>query len=78
MGSVVGECVFRSIDYAHKNKMIGKKTKFDAIDGIHEASLLSKDIVRIGFNDVKNFIKYNDSFVTNTGSPHYIKIVNTW
>tara|TARA_B100000963_G_scaffold319223_1_gene300923 strand:- start:30011 stop:30796 length:786 start_codon:yes stop_codon:yes gene_type:complete len=76
LSSLCGNGARCAVSYAYKNKMIGKKTKFDAIDGIHEASLLSKDIVRIGFNDVKNFLKHNESFVTNTGSPHYIKIVD--
>ena len=76
LSSLCGNGARCAVSYAHKSKMIGKKTKFDAIDGIHEASLLSKDKVRIGFNDVKNFLKHNDSFVTNTGSPHYIKIVD--
>ncbi|MDC3034581.1 diaminopimelate epimerase [bacterium] len=62
--------------YAFKNKIIGKKAKFNAIDGVHEAWLTSPEKVKIQINEVKKIFNHKDSFVTNTGSPHYVKIMD--
>ena len=62
--------------YAYKNKIIGEKTKFRAIDGIHEAWITSSEKVKIQINEIKKILKHEESFIINTGSPHYVKIMN--
>ena len=62
--------------YAYKNNIIGEKTKFKAIDGIHEAWLTSSEKVKIQINEIKKILKHKESFVINTGSPHYVQIMD--
>ena len=74
--SLCGNGARCAVLYAHKNKIIGEKTKFRAIDGIHEAWLTSPEKVKIQINDVKKILKHKESYVINTGSPHFVKIVD--
>jgi diaminopimelate epimerase len=69
-----GRC---SVAFASKHNIIGTKTKFKAIDGLHEAELLSSKEVRLNIQDVSTIIKHDDSFFVNTGSPHYVKLVES-
>ena len=62
--------------YAYKNKIINGKTKFSATDGTHEAWLTSSDKVKIQIKEIKKILKHKESFVINTGSPHYLKIMD--
>ena len=51
---------------------VTQKIQFDAIDGIHEASI-TEDLVKLKMIDVDKIENRGDSFVVYTGSPHYIK-----
>lgn len=62
--------------YAHKKKIIGEKTKFNTIDGVHQAWLTSHEKIKIQLNEVKKILKHKGSHIVNTGSPHYVKIVD--
>ena len=64
------------VAYAKKNNMIDSMAKFKAIDGIHKAKLLSHNEVRLYMQDVISIIKHKDSFFVDTGSPHYVKLVD--
>lgn len=52
------------------------KAKFTAYDGLHEAEILPNGNVRLKMNDVKEVRKLGSSFFINTGSPHFIQLVN--
>ena len=45
------------------------------VDGIHEAELLSDNLVRLKMTDVSEIETGNDFYYLNTGSPHYVKFM---
>jgi diaminopimelate epimerase len=49
---------------------------FLAIDGPHEAEIDDDGTVSLKMKDVKSVSDFHGDFVLDTGSPHYIKIVN--
>jgi len=53
----------------------GNKTRFIAIDGEHEAIIKGSD-VKLKMRDVKGIEKSEGHCVLNTGSPHYVTIVD--
>ena len=76
LSSLCGNGARCAVLYAYKNKSIGEKTKFRAIDGIHEAWIKSSEKVKIQINEIKKILKHKESFVINTGSPHYVQIMD--
>ncbi|MET0634845.1 MAG: diaminopimelate epimerase [Chitinophagaceae bacterium] len=50
--------------------------KFLAIDGEHEAEIDPDGIVSLKMKDVATIRKKNGDFMLDTGSPHYVKLVN--
>jgi diaminopimelate epimerase len=50
--------------------------KFFAVDGEHEAEIDTDGIVSVKMIDVDSVKKIRGDFVLNTGSPHYVKLVN--
>ncbi|WP_440880756.1 diaminopimelate epimerase [Tenacibaculum sp. C7A-26P2] len=67
-----GRCI---VAFAHKLKLIQKETKFNAVDGIHFASI-KDDIVSLKMINVDT-INIQESYAfTNTGSPHHIELVD--
>lgn len=67
-----GRCL---VQYAHDNGIIKDKYLFLAIDGPHEASIHTNGWVHLKMTDVVSVEKGEDFFVTNTGSPHFVKFV---
>lgn len=67
-----GRCI---VAFAKKLGLIEHKTKFLAIDGIHEAELDDTGIVALKMADVKQVEQGEDFYFLNTGSPHYVKSV---
>lgn len=57
--------------------MIHGKTIFNAYDGPHEAEVLPNDIVKLKMNDVNELINVDGGVSMNTGSPHFVKFVDT-
>lgn len=53
----------------------GNSAKFIAIDGKHEAVFTNKDRVKLKMNNVKSIRDNKSYFTLNTGSPHYVAIV---
>ncbi len=49
----------------------------DAVDGLHPAEVLSDNSpvyqVKLNMNQVRNWDKFGDDLIINTGSPHYVK-----
>lgn len=67
-----GRCI---VAFAKKLGIIGEQTNFLAIDGTHEARIHT-DFVSLQMNDVNGIEKHGEDFFLNTGSPHYVKVVN--
>ncbi len=56
--------------------IVDTKARFIAVDGPHDANLLSDGIVSLKMSDVKGIEIHNDHYFLNTGSPHYVKMVD--
>lgn len=50
--------------------------KFLAVDGAHDAEIDIDGIVSLKMKDVRTIRKFHNDFILDTGSPHYIKMVN--
>lgn len=68
-----GRCLVR---FAHDLGVIGNTCKFMAIDGEHDGHILPDGTVSLKMKDVEAIKNYNNDFVLNTGSPHYVSFVN--
>jgi len=67
-----GRCIVHFVNYL---KIIDDTTKFIAVDGVHEARIDGKNVL-LKMQNVKNIIEENNSYILDTGSPHYVKFVN--
>ena len=66
-----GRCI---VAFAKKLEVISDKTTFNAVDGLHHATI-EKNLVSLQMIDV-NKVDIHDSFVfANTGSPHHVQLV---
>lgn len=68
-----GRCIAH---LAHALGICGNDTKFEAIDGLHTATITG-DTVQLGMIDVSEIV-VNDQkdYILNTGSPHYIRFTS--
>jgi len=64
-----GRCI---VAFAKKLNIISDKTTFDAIDGIHHATI-KDNTVMLQMIDVDTIINTNSQLFLNTGSPHHIE-----
>jgi diaminopimelate epimerase len=55
--------------------IIDKNTVFEAVDGLHEASI-NNEIVSLKMNDVDTMEVNANSVFLNTGSPHHVEMVD--
>ena len=67
-----GRCI---ISFAQSLNVIKERTKFLAIDGPHDGIILDK-VIKIKMNNVSKVQKVENGLIMNTGSPHYIELVN--
>ena len=67
-----GRC---AVVFAHKLNIFKNQTQFQAIDGLHKAQILQKKRVKLKMIDVCNIQYQKGDFISNTGSPHYIRFV---
>ena len=74
-GSMCGNGGRCTVAFAHSLGLIKNKTKFIAVDGIHEA-VIQKEIISLKMANVKGIEKIGNSFFVNTGSPHYVKFAD--
>jgi diaminopimelate epimerase len=56
--------------------IVGRNMTFKAVDGIHEAQMLSDDVVALHMQDVKQIDFGTEYTLLDTGSPHLIKWVD--
>jgi len=67
-----GRCL---VAFANFLKIINTDTVFDAIDGVHKASIIG-DVVSLKMKDVSNIKEFSGELFLNTGSPHHITYVD--
>lgn len=67
-----GRCITA---FAQSLGIVSDKVRFLAIDGLHEATIGREGLVALKMNDVKTVETGDDFFYLNTGSPHYVKLV---
>lgn len=68
-----GRCI---VAFAKKMNLISSLTKFTAVDGIHNANIISSGIVELEMIDVSAVKKISEGFFLDTGVPHFVKFVN--
>lgn len=65
-----------SVQFAKDLGLINSSTQFKAIDGLHEAEILSDGLVKLKMSPVQNIEVLNtNTFVLDTGSPHYVEFI---
>ncbi len=65
-----GRCI---VKFASHLNIIKDKCSFWATDGAHEATIDTYGIVSLKMNNVQTIETFQDDFIVDTGSPHYIK-----
>ena len=68
-----GRCITA---FAKHLGIIIDKAKFIAVDGVHEAIIDEDETVSLKMQDVKTIEIGDNFFYLNTGSPHYVKLIN--
>lgn len=68
-----GRCM---VKFAYHLGMHKEVYRFLASDGVHEAEIDTDGIVSLKMKDVKKINRFHNDFILDTGSPHYIKLVN--
>ncbi|CAI8316265.1 MAG: Diaminopimelate epimerase [Flavobacterium sp. SCGC AAA160-P02] len=66
-----GRCI---VAFAKKLQLFNKKTKFIAVDGIHQAEI-NDNIISLQMMDVNNVKVFENYIFADTGSPHHIEMV---
>lgn len=73
-----GRCI---VAYAKKLGVVKDKVRFNAVDGQHEAVIVSSNeqsreyFISLKMADVSNVQIAPDHYILDTGSPHYVKFV---
>lgn len=67
-----GRCIAA---FGGKLGIIREKCRFLAIDGPHEALVLTENWVELKMSDVDSVEQGDDHFILDTGSPHYVVFV---
>jgi diaminopimelate epimerase len=63
-----------ALDFANELGLIADNSIFLAIDGTHQG-IIDGDLMCIHMNDVSGIENGDDYYYLNTGSPHYVKLV---
>jgi diaminopimelate epimerase len=74
-GSMCGNGGRCMVSFAHRLGLIGKSTRFLAVDGVHEAEVIAEEYVRLRMSDVDGVHVNADHYYLNTGSPHAVFFV---
>jgi len=67
-----GRCI---VSFAEMLEIIDNETTFMAVDGAHKGQFLG-DTISLQMNDVESIDGVGDGLVLDTGSPHYIEMVD--
>ena len=74
LGSMCGNGARCSVKFAQNNNFIKNKTLFNASDGNHSATIVDNQVF-LSMKDVLDIKSFGQDLILNTGSPHYIQIV---
>ena len=74
LGSMCGNGARCSVKFAQNNNLIKNKTIFNAFDGNHSATIVNNQVF-LSMKDVLDIKSFGKDLILNTGSPHYIQIV---
>ena len=61
------------IQYIYQTEKKKKEYHFLAIDGAHHATITDQGWVKIQMQDITNIQQFDDHYILNTGSPHWIQ-----
>jgi diaminopimelate epimerase len=75
-GSMCGNGARCLVQFAFDHGIVKEKYFFIAIDGPHEASIEKNGWIHLKMSDVNKVETSENFFVTNTGSPHYVQLVD--
>jgi len=75
-GSMCGNGGRCMVKYAYQIGIHRNEYRFVAADGEHLAEIDTDGIVSLKMKDVLTVRKKNGDFMVDTGSPHYVKLVN--
>ena len=64
-----GRCL---VAFAKSLSLIDKKANFNAIDGVHKATVNKNNSISLQMQDVNDVKIVNTNYFLNTGSPHYV------
>lgn len=64
-----------AVAFAYKMGIVERKTNFIAIDGAHQGEINGDSIVKINMKNVAGIERYNGDLILDTGSPHYVRII---
>ena len=64
-----GRCITA---FARDLGIVTEKAVFSGIDGLHHANILSPDMVSLKMIDVKGVKEFDDGYLIDTGSPHFV------
>lgn len=68
-----GRCL---VAFAKQLNVIQDKATFEAIDGLHHATITNEGIVSLQMKDVEDIKVKEDYVFLNTGSPHHVALVD--
>ncbi|WP_346882120.1 diaminopimelate epimerase [uncultured Algibacter sp.] len=65
-----GRCL---VAFAKQLGIVSTKAVFEAVDGIHHATIESNDIIKLQMQDVDTVENHDSHMFLNTGSPHHVQ-----
>ncbi|HLT74413.1 MAG TPA: diaminopimelate epimerase [Ohtaekwangia sp.] len=74
--SLCGNGSRAAVSFASFLGLVNGSAVFNAYDGIHDAEIESNTgLIRLKMKDVTEITRIGDDFFINTGSPHYVRVV---
>jgi len=68
-----GRCL---VAFAHRLGLCGAESRFEGIDGLHQAFILENKDIRQKMKDVDGVTVLKDGFLLDTGSPHFVRFAD--
>lgn len=75
-GSMCGNGGRCMVKFAQSMGIVKTTYRFIAFDGEHEAEIDHDGLVSLKMKDIDQVNEYHGDFILDTGSPHYVKLVN--